>query len=133
MREKEKCILAPLYWKIFYNLSFIDDCNLYELPFLVFLCNETVCIINVWIYLRLSLGYIPILFIDTALVSREMTGDNVKKSLKRTWSSFLMLLLFVFSVDFCLTFYEQSTTFLTRTSYELSEPQIKKLNEWINK
>lgn len=84
MREKEKCILAPLYRKIFYNLSFIDDCNLYELPFLVFLCNETVCIINVWIYLRLSLGYIPILFIDTALVSREMTGDNVKKSLTRT-------------------------------------------------
>lgn len=36
MREKEKCILAPLYRKIFYNLSFIDDCNLYELPFLVF-------------------------------------------------------------------------------------------------
>lgn len=104
MREKEKCILAPLYRKIFYNLSFIDDCNLYELPFLVFLCNETVCIINVWIYLRLSLGYIPILFIDTALVSREMTGDNVKKSLTRTFSSFLMLLMFVFSVDFVLLF-----------------------------
>lgn len=69
MREKEVCTGCGEQYSIIYPL-FMTVINMNSHS-LVFLCNETACIMNVWIYLRLFLVYILLLFIDISLVLRQ--------------------------------------------------------------